>query len=416
MVDLIDQLTYLTLAMDRFHTMTSAPLLSSLLADLYATPLEPARWSPFLDKLCTLTNSSCGYVMGAYQDSGNVILAGGGQNHDAEFFRLYGEQYGSSDPFRPGLAKLPTIGVNHGAELVDQAAVRKTEFYSDLLSQYDMEYMTLLLCSFGEVRTEGLSLWRSQKHLSMTKESEQLLEMLMPHLKTVLALRSKISSGESLAVFSEAVMEALSTAALLVDGQGRIHHMNPRAKACLAESKGLQILSGRLRAGSSKDAAELSRLLLGVTAAHRADAIPGGAMSIARPGDTPLRLSVVRSPDNGAFDDLDRYAVVFIYDQNLDQTAARENRSLTMRQLYQLTPTEARMADFLCSGLTIKEASDLLRVTVETARFQVKRILSKTGAHRQAELVRLMLSLPAIAERPAPALGADSYTCRRLSM
>src|ERR1700733_1911866 len=228
--------------------MTSAPLLSSLLADLYATPLEIEKWDPFLDKLCSLTNSSCGYVMGAYKDAGNVILAGGGQSHDAEFFRLYGEQYGSSDPFRPGLAKLPMLGVNHGAELVDHAAVRKTEFYNDLLLQYDMEYMTLLLCNFSEAQTEGLSLWRSRKHPSMTKESEQLLEMLMPHLKTVLALRSKISSGRSLAVFSEAVMEAMSAAALLVDNQGRIHQINRLAEVYLAKSKGLHILSGCLQA------------------------------------------------------------------------------------------------------------------------------------------------------------------------
>jgi DNA-binding CsgD family transcriptional regulator len=380
--------------------MTSAPLLSSLLEDLYATPLETGRWNPFLDKLCTLTNSSCGYVMGAYQHAGNVILAGGGQSHDAEFFRLYGEQYGSSDPFRPGLAKLPVLGINHGAELVDHAAVRKTEFYNDLLLQYDMEYMALLLCNFNAAKTEGLSLWRSRKHPSMTKQSEQLLEMLMPHLKTVLELRSKLSSIQSLAVFSEAVMEAMSMAALLVDNRGRIHQINRLAEVCLAQNKGLYIMDGCLQASSSDDAAHLSRLLLRVTANSGADTIPGGAMSIARRGDTPLRLSVVRSPRNSAFDDVDRYAIVFLYAQNLDQTPARESRCLTMRQLYQLTPVEARMADLLCSGLTIKEAAELLRVTVETARFQVKRVLSKTGVRRQAELVRLMLSLPAIAERP----------------
>jgi DNA-binding CsgD family transcriptional regulator len=376
--------------------MTSALLLSSLLADLYATPLEPGKWNLFLDKLCTLTNSSCGYVMGAYQDSGNVILAGGGQSHDAEFFRLYGEQYGSSDPFRPELAKLPTVGINHGSELVDQAAVRKTEFYNDLLLQYDMEYMTLLLCNFSEVRTEGLSLWRSQKHQSMTKESEQLLEMLVPHLKTVLALRSKISSGQSLALFSEVVMEAMSTAALLVDGQERVRQMNRRAELCLARGNGLLLSRGRLQASDPQDQAQLQKLLLGVTSKHRADALPGGAMRVARRNACPLHVSVVPPPSENAFDDRDRYAVVFIY----DQSASQGNRSVTMRQLYQLTPMEARTADLLCSGLTINEASELLRLTTETARFQVKQILRKTGVRRQAELVRLMLSLPAVSEIP----------------
>jgi DNA-binding CsgD family transcriptional regulator len=33
-------------------------------------------------------------------------------------------------------------------------------------------------------------------------------------------------------------------------------------------------------------------------------------------------------------------------------------------------------------------------LTLETARFHVKRVLAKTGTKRQTELMRLMLSLP----------------------
>jgi DNA-binding CsgD family transcriptional regulator len=33
-------------------------------------------------------------------------------------------------------------------------------------------------------------------------------------------------------------------------------------------------------------------------------------------------------------------------------------------------------------------------ITVETARFHLKRVMAKTGVRRQTELVRLMLSLP----------------------
>ncbi|QHN03789.1 helix-turn-helix transcriptional regulator [Granulicella sp. WH15] len=376
--------------------MTSATELSSLLADLYGAQLEPERWNRFLDRLCHLTSSSCGYVMGAYQEKGNVILAGGGQSHDAEFFRLYSEQYGSSDPFRPGLAKLPALGVNHGTELVDHAAVRKTEFYNDLLSEYDMEYMTLLLCNFSDAQTEGLSLWRSKNHPSMTKESEQLLEMLVPHLKIVLALRSKITSIRSVSLFSEAVMEAMSVAALLVDGKGRVHQMNRRAERCVAEGNGLQFSHGRLQAGDPQEQAQFQKLLQGVTSKLCANALPGGAMRVTRTDASPLHVSVVPPPKDNAFGDRDRYAVVFVYDENVPQG----NRSMIMRQLYQLTPMEARMADLLCSGVTINEASELLRLTTETARFQVKRILSKTGVRRQAELVRLMLSLPTSPEMP----------------
>jgi DNA-binding CsgD family transcriptional regulator len=65
-----------------------------------------------------------------------------------------------------------------------------------------------------------------------------------------------------------------------------------------------------------------------------------------------------------------------------------------MRQLYALTPTEARLADLLLQGLDVREAADQMQTTLETTRFHVKRVLAKTGTRRQTELMRLMLSLP----------------------
>jgi DNA-binding CsgD family transcriptional regulator len=65
-----------------------------------------------------------------------------------------------------------------------------------------------------------------------------------------------------------------------------------------------------------------------------------------------------------------------------------------MKQLYGLTPTEARLADLLLEGLEVRDIANRLTMTLETARFHLKRVLAKTGTRRQTELMRLMLSLP----------------------
>ena len=54
----------------------------------------------------------------------------------------------------------------------------------------------------------------------------------------------------------------------------------------------------------------------------------------------------------------------------------------------------ARVADRLLDGLEVREIADRLGITFETCRFHLKRIFSKTSTRRQAELIRLMLSLP----------------------
>jgi DNA-binding CsgD family transcriptional regulator len=91
---------------------------------------------------------------------------------------------------------------------------------------------------------------------------------------------------------------------------------------------------------------------------------------------------------------LDHYgqlaALVFVGDPE----AVTLSRSAVLRRFYGLTPAEARIADLLASGKEVGEAAARLGMTLETGRFHVKRVLSKTGTRRQAELVRLMLSLP----------------------
>jgi DNA-binding CsgD family transcriptional regulator len=64
-----------------------------------------------------------------------------------------------------------------------------------------------------------------------------------------------------------------------------------------------------------------------------------------------------------------------------------------MKMLYGLTPTESRLADLLLEGIDVREMAVRLGITIETARFHLKRVLAKTGTRRQAELMRLMLSL-----------------------
>ena len=72
------------------------------------------------------------------------------------------------------------------------------------------------------------------------------------------------------------------------------------------------------------------------------------------------------------------------------------SRAEVLCALYHLTPTESRLADLLLQGTEVRVAADQMRTTLETTRFHLKRVLAKTGTHRQTELIRLMLSLPGL--------------------
>ena len=65
-------------------------------------------------------------------------------------------------------------------------------------------------------------------------------------------------------------------------------------------------------------------------------------------------------------------------------------------QLHGLTPAEARVAAALVKGDTLAQYAEQAGCSEDTARTHMKRILDKTGASRQADLVRILLSSAAL--------------------
>ncbi len=82
-----------------------------------------------------------------------------------------------------------------------------------------------------------------------------------------------------------------------------------------------------------------------------------------------------------------RLAIVVIKD--LERIHEVRDESLT--KLFGLTPAEARLATKFCDGHSIKGCSESLGVSIETARWTMKRVMEKTSTHSQVELARLLI-------------------------
>ena len=80
-------------------------------------------------------------------------------------------------------------------------------------------------------------------------------------------------------------------------------------------------------------------------------------------------------------------AVVSITDPEV--TAVPDD--VTLSQTFGLTPAEARLTRLLAEGTSLAEAAARLGLRRETARTRIKIIFEKTGTHRQAELVSLVM-------------------------
>jgi DNA-binding CsgD family transcriptional regulator len=58
------------------------------------------------------------------------------------------------------------------------------------------------------------------------------------------------------------------------------------------------------------------------------------------------------------------------------------------------TPAEARVAVCIAGGANAKEIAQQQAIAVATVRTHIQRIMDKTGADRQTDLIRVLMALP----------------------
>jgi len=124
----------------------------------------------------------------------------------------------------------------------------------------------------------------------------------------------------------------------------------------------------------------------------------GETVLVSRRVRPPLQINI--SPIRNSIIETARpiSAVAFVHDPLRRQRPAQE----VLRALYGLTPAECRVALLLADGLAPRKIADMVGVTDNTVRSQIKSIYAKTGVKRQAELIRLLLNNLAFEISAAP--------------
>jgi DNA-binding CsgD family transcriptional regulator len=104
----------------------------------------------------------------------------------------------------------------------------------------------------------------------------------------------------------------------------------------------------------------------------------------------PLSVLMRPIPLNYCAEDKRRRPAVAVFIR--DPAGSPQNARVMLRKLFRLTPTETELALLLVDGLTLDEAADALGVTKNTARAHLRGVFAKTGATRQAVLVKTLLN------------------------
>jgi len=186
----------------------------------------------------------------------------------------------------------------------------------------------------------------------------------------------------------KAVADRTAAGVLVVEEDQRIRFANARARQALRAEGELSTVDDHVVARTPRVRRSLKEALT------RAAGQPAAATRLALEVEGIAQRDIFIAPlptVRGFARGMRRLALIFL---GAPGQADALPSGQDLREYFDLTPAESRVALLLCAGHVAKEVARELQVSIPTVRSHVRALLEKTGTSRQTELVALLCSLP----------------------
>ena len=336
---------------------------------------------------------------------GNVLVVGQGFGAEAQILfarfcchgqrredmeREYFQKYHPCDERLPRLRRLPDSQVVHVSELFTEQELKVSPIYNEVLSRCHAQ-------NGLNVRMDGPHGSRIIWALADPSEPEgwgfaqiHMIERLLPHIRQFVRVRQALVDAEAVNTSLIQMLDNTRVGVIQLDRRGRIVEANDRARDILRRGDGLSDRNGFLSARLPSDNAKFERLLGGALTRF-GDQAAGGSITISRASDSTrltLHVNPVGSPqmDFGG----GRIAALMLIIE-LARTPHIDPHQVAAALA--LTPAESRVAALLAEGNSVRDIVALTGRKENSVRWHIMRMHRKLDISRQADLVRLVLSV-----------------------
>ena len=374
--------------------MSDRDAFEQILASLYEAMLDETQWpatSALIDETCGLTGNALLVGEGPKDDIRVQFLglySRGQRRHDLE--REYLEVYHPIDERIPRLRRLPEARLVRLADLYTAEELKTSPAYNEALLKGHSQ-------AGLNVRLNGLEGSKMTWVLGDPVGSEgwgtsqlALVRRLLPHIRQFVRVRQALVRAQALETTVTTLLENRRIGVVHLDRRGRILAANDRARQLLRHGDGLADRAGVLCTRVPEDQPRLDRLVAAALPSSATVAV-SGSMPIRRSSLMPplvVHVKPVRGPhpDYGA-----RHvaALVLLVEPGRRQ---RIDPGLIAATLG-LTPGESQVAVWLAEGRTVEDMARATGHTKDAIYWHLKQIYQKHHLSRQADLVRLVLSI-----------------------
>ncbi|MDA9520776.1 LuxR family transcriptional regulator [Bradyrhizobium sp. CCBAU 11434] len=365
-------------------TMLEANRFSSLVGEIYDAAVDPAQRGAALEQVAGFVGGSAVTILS--RDAARLSL----EIHqhygtDSRFRELYRDRFVELDPLLDrhlDLAVERTVGV---ADVMPYSDFVATSFYREWVEPQGAVDLATVTLERSTARTTILQVMRSRSRGNVDDAMRERMRLIAPHIQRSRVMSKQIRARSHTVADLAEVLDRLSTAICLFDAEGRVVHANAACRKMLADGGLLAIVGDRVVARNTQ-----------------ADKIFRSMFDVAANSGTPpaerRRIEVMTSTDGQHYL---AHAFPLTHERSLQrdgvatvlflQKAAMAARLATdaIAAAFRLTPSEIRVLTAIVEIGGVPDVAAKLGIAETTVKTHLGRLFEKTGAGRQADLVKI---------------------------
>jgi PAS domain-containing protein len=371
--------------------------IDGLLLDLYACTSDRSRWPHVLDQICHATGARSAVLQFLESDGECAWSRRAWRDSASEAARMEHEKY-MGDDVNPRLrfARQRVLSPS-------QHVFRDRDFFvpgDPALAETKDRVAAIHLGHFISVSTllsghERLALVL-HRDLSVRRDfgpdEEAFALGLIPHFMQTIRLLERIEDTQRDAQDLREAIDCVRCALVLCEPDGAVCWANRSARDMFAHGSRIHVSGDRVATSSHEETLSLYRRIEQFAKGGAYDQFAERYLVLGRGSGTALQVAMYAVSGETASSLCGRVPTrrILLVLSSPDQVPTFPADLIA--HVFALSPAESRVAAALCGGLTINEYAKAAGVTIGTARCQLKQVLVKTQASRQADLVRQICS------------------------
>jgi DNA-binding CsgD family transcriptional regulator len=364
-------------------------ILTCLIGHVYDAALDPALWTGVLAQIGEFVGGQAGGILSKH----SVSKASTPYYHfgvDPYYVRIYADTHSKFDP----VSTLPFFDAEQIVslpELVPYDDFCEGRFFHEWMRPQGLVDAANSVLEKSALSCSFLTILRDEARGIVDDEMRRRMALVVPHVRRAVLIGKVIDLKQAEAATFAGMLDGLSAGMFLIAADGRIVHANVAGHGMLSAGDVIRSIRGRLATTTSDKQIERT-LHETFAAANHGDAeigIKGIALSLnAQNGERYVAHVLPLTSGARRFAGVAYAATtaMFVRKVALQSPLAAE----IIARTYNLTPAELRVLLAIVEVGGIPEVATALGVADSTIKTHVGRLFGKTGASRQADLVKLV--------------------------